>query len=125
MHINADWQNPLIVLKNKSVAIQFQQVVVLWLIAMFGIDYPAEATPDLLRQMIAAIVKKENIRVLSATYDSLAERYPLSVDAVAEAAKYAAGIFYSRVAVMVVTTLTTFVQSGRCAIIATWCATPW
>ena len=118
-------QNPLVVLKSKSVAIRLQQVVVPWLIAMFGMDYVSEATPDLLRQMIAAIVKKENIRGLSATYDSLAERYPLTVDAVAEAAKYAAGIFYSRVAVMVVTTLTAFAQSGRCAIIATWCATPW
>jgi hypothetical protein len=91
MYINADWQNHLVVLKNKSLSIRFQQVVVQWLIAMFGIDYPAEATPDLLRQMIAAIVKKENIKGLSATYDSLAERYPLTVDAVAEAAKYAAG----------------------------------
>jgi hypothetical protein len=84
-------QNPLVVLKTKSVAIQFQQVVVQWLIAMFGMDYVSEATPDLLRQMIAAIVQKENIKGLSATYDSLAERYPLTVDAVAEAAKYAAG----------------------------------
>ena len=81
--------------------------------------------PDLLRQMIAAIVKKENIKGLSATYDSLADRYPLTVDAVAGAAKYAAGIFYSRVAVLVVNTLTTFAQNGRCTIIATWRATPW
>jgi hypothetical protein len=87
-------QNPLVVLKTKSVAIRFQQVVVPWLIAMFGMDYVSEATPDLLRQMIGAIVKKENIKGLSATYDSLADRYPLTVDAVAEAAKYAAGIFF-------------------------------
>jgi hypothetical protein len=82
------------VLKNKAVAIRIQQVAVPWLIAMFGIDYIAEATPDLLRQMIAAIVKKENIKGLAATYDSLAGQYPLTVDAVAEGAKYAAGIFF-------------------------------
>ena len=40
-------------------------------------------------------------------------------------AKYAAGIFYSRVAMLVMNPLTTFAQNGRCAIIATWCATPW
>ena len=57
------------------------------LISMFGIDYVAEATPDLLRQMISAIVKKENIKGLSATYDSLAGQYPLTVNTVAEAAK--------------------------------------
>ena len=71
-------------------AIRIQQVAVPWLIAMFGIDYVAKATPD---QMIAAIVKRENIKGLSATYDSLAGQYPLTVDAVAEAAKYAAGNF--------------------------------
>ena len=81
-------------LKNKAVAIRIQQVAVPWLIAMFGIDYIAEATPDLLRQMIAAIVKKDNIKGLAATYDSLAGQYPLTVDAVAEGAKHAAGIFF-------------------------------
>jgi hypothetical protein len=122
-------QNPLVVLKTKSVAIRFQQVVVPWLIAMFGMDYVSEATPDLLRQIIGAIVNQENIKGLSAIYDSLAERYPqdnpLTIDAVAEAAKYAAGIFYSRVAVLVVNTLTASAQNGQCAIITTWCATPW
>ncbi len=114
-------------LKSKSVAIRIQQVVVPWLIAMFGIDYVAEATPDLLRQMIAAIVKKENIKGLSATYNSLAGQYPLTVDAVAEAAKYAAGNFCCLPLHfwLVVDILTAFVQNGRCAIIATSCATPW
>jgi len=51
---------PFVVLKTKSVAIRFQQVVVPWLIAMFGMDYVSEATPDLLRQMIGAIVKKDS-----------------------------------------------------------------
>ena len=106
-------QNPLVVLKTKSVAIRFQQVVVPWLIAMFGMDYASEATPDLLCQMIGAIVKKENVKGLSATYDSLSDRYPLTVDAVAEAAKYAAGIFFPCVAVLVVNTLTAFAQNGR------------
>ena len=63
--------------------------------------------------MIGAIVKKENIKGLSATYDSLADRYPLTVDALAEAAKYADGIFFvSRVAVLVVNTWTAFAQNG-------------
>ncbi len=66
-----------------------------WLIAMFGIDYVSNLIPDLLRQMIVAIVKKENITGLASTYDSLAEQleYPVTVDAVAESAKYAAGNF--------------------------------
>ena len=101
-------QNPLVVLKTKSVAIRFQQVVVPWLIAMFGMDYVSEATPDLLSQMIAAIVKKENIKGLSATYDSLAERYPLTVDAIAKATTR---VNFSCFAILVVNILTAFAQN--------------
>ncbi len=74
--------------------------------------------------MISAIIKKENIKGLSATYDKLAERYPLTVDAVAQAAKYAAGNFFSCVAMLLVNTLTVFAQTGRCTVIAWWCVTP-
>ena len=50
---------------------------------MLGIDYPSNTTADLVRQMVAAIVKMDN--------DALADEYPETADAIAEVAKYAAG----------------------------------
>ena len=41
--------------------------------------------------MVAAIVKRDNIKNLGQRYDALAEDYPETADAIAEAAKYAAG----------------------------------
>ena len=58
---------------------------------MFGIDYVTKATVDVVRQMIAAIVKKENIKGLGPTYDSLVDTYPMTADHIAEKTKYAAG----------------------------------
>ena len=84
-------QNPLSVLLEKAQAIRIQKTVVPWLIAMFGIDYVTETTADVVRQMIAAIVKKENIKGLGPTYDSLVDTYPKTADHIAEKTKYAAG----------------------------------
>ena len=58
---------------------------------MLGIDYPSNTTADLVRQMVAAIVKRDNIKNLGPLYDTLAEEYPDTADAIAEAARYAAG----------------------------------
>ena len=58
---------------------------------MFGINYPSSTTADVVRQMVAAIVKRDNIKNLGPLYDALAEEYPDTADAIAEAAKYAAG----------------------------------
>ena len=58
---------------------------------MLGIDYPSTTTADLVLQMVAAIVKRNNIKNLGPRYDALAEEYPDTADAIAEAAKYAAG----------------------------------
>jgi hypothetical protein len=80
-------------LKKKPNAIRIQQTVVPWLIAMFGIDYIAQVSPEILRQMIAVVVKKENLKGLGHTYDKLAEEYPHTVTELAERAKYAAGSF--------------------------------
>ena len=52
--------------------IQLQQLVVPWLIAMYGGDYPQQGTPDQMRQVLAALVKRDNIKGLSATYNALA-----------------------------------------------------
>jgi len=65
------------------VSIVLQKSIVPWLIAMLGIDYPSNTTADLVRQMVAAIVKRDN--------DALADEYPETADAIAEVAKYAAG----------------------------------
>ena len=61
---------------------------------MLDIEYPSTTTADLVRQMVAAIVKRDNIKNLGQQYDALAEEYPETADAnhaIAEAAKYAAG----------------------------------
>ena len=55
------------------------------------VDYPSNTTADLVRQMVAPIVKRDNIKNLGQRYDDLAEEYPETADAIAEAAKYAAG----------------------------------
>ena len=86
-------QNPLCVLESKKVTIQLQQAVVPWLIAMFGIDYPTEATADVVRQMLAAIVKRDNIKGLGASFDNLVAEYPTTADEIAEKTKYGAGDF--------------------------------
>ena len=84
-------QNPLTALEHKAVSIALQKSIVPWLIAMLGIDYPSTTTADLVRQMVAAIVKRDNIKNLGPRYDALAEEYPDTADAIAEAARYAAG----------------------------------
>ena len=72
-------------------SIALQKSIVPWLIALLGIDYPSTTTADLVRQMVAAIVKRDNIKNLGPRYDALAEEYPDTADAIAEAARYAAG----------------------------------
>ena len=84
-------QNPLTALEHKAVSIALQKSIVPWLIAMLGIDYPSNTTADLVRQMVAAIVKRDNIKNLGPLYEVLGEEYPDTADAIAEAAKYAAG----------------------------------
>ena len=93
-------QNPLTCLehRDKAVSIVLQKSIVPWLITMLGIDYPSNTTADLVRQMVAAIVKRDNIKNLGPLYDALADEYPETADAIAEAAdaiaeaaKYAAG----------------------------------
>ena len=78
-------------MEHKAVSIALQKSIVPWLIAMLGIDYPSTTTADLVRQMVAAIVKRDNIKNLGPRYDALAEEYPDTADAIAEAARYAAG----------------------------------
>ena len=85
-------QNPLTCLEHKAVSIALQKSIVPWLITMLGIDYPSNTTANLVRQMVAAIVKRDNIKNLGPLYDALADEYPkTAADAIAEVAKYAAG----------------------------------
>ena len=84
-------QNPLSALEHKAVSILLQKSLVLWLIALSGMDYPSKITADLVRQMVAAIVKRDNIKNLGERYDALAEQYPETAEVIAEAAKYSAG----------------------------------
>ena len=58
---------------------------------MFGIDYPSSTAADIVRQMVATIVKRDNIKNLGQWYDALAGEYPETANVIAEAAKYAAG----------------------------------
>ena len=84
-------QNPLSALEHKAVSILLQKSLVPWLIALFGIDYPSKITADLVRQMVASIVKRNNIKNLGKRYDALDEQYPETAEVIAEAAKYSAG----------------------------------
>ena len=76
-------QNPLSALEHKAVSILLQKSLVPWLIALFGIDYPSKITADLVRQMVAAIVKRDNIKNLGERYDALAEQYPETAEVIA------------------------------------------
>ena len=76
---------------HKSVSIVLQRSVVPWLIALFGLEYPAKTNTDIVRQMVAALVKRDNIRGLDESYDQLAEQFPETVEAIADAVKYTAG----------------------------------
>ena len=78
-------------LLHKSVSIVLQKNVVPWLIALFGLEYPAKTNADIVRQMVAALVKRDNIRGLGERYDQLAAQYPDTLEAIADAVKYTAG----------------------------------
>ena len=54
---------------------------------MFCIEYSSNTTADLVLQMVAAIVKRDDIKNLGQRFDALAEEYPETADAIAEAAK--------------------------------------
>ena len=54
-------------------------------------DYLSKITADLVRQMVAAIVKRDNVKNLGKRYDALAEQYPETAEVIAKAAKYSAG----------------------------------
>ena len=82
-------------LEHKSVSILLKKSHDQWLIALFDMDYPSKITADLVCQMAAAIVKRDNIKNLGQRYDALAKEYPDTADAIAEAAKYAAGPVYT------------------------------
>ena len=84
-------QNLLSALEHKAVSILLQKSLVLWLIALFCMDYPSKITADLVRQMVAANVKRDTIKNLGEQYDALAEQYPETAEVIAEAAKYSAG----------------------------------
>ena len=72
-------------------SIVLQRSVVPWLVALFGLEYPVETTADIVRQMVAALVKRDNIKGLGGRYDQLAAQYPDTVEAIADAVKYTAG----------------------------------
>ena len=55
-------QNPLTALEHKAVSIALQKSIVPWLIAILGIEFPSNTTADLVRQMVAAIVKRDAIK---------------------------------------------------------------
>ena len=81
-------------LEHKSVSIVLLKNIVPWLVALFGLEYPVKTlktTADVVRQMVAALVKRDNIKGLAERYDQLAEEFPERVEAVADAAKYSAG----------------------------------
>ena len=67
-----------------------QKSVVPWLVALFGLEYPVNTTADIVRQMVAALVKRDNIKGLAERYDQLAEQFPETVEVIAEAVKYTA-----------------------------------
>ena len=78
-------------LEHKSVSIVLQKSVVPWLVALFGLEYPVKTTADIVCQMVAALVKRDNIRGLGERYGQLAEQFPETVEAIADAVKYTAG----------------------------------
>ena len=61
------------------------------MVALFGLEYPVKTTADIVRQMVAALIKPDNIRGLGEGHDQLAQQFPDTVEAIAYAVKYAAG----------------------------------
>ena len=78
-------------LEHKSVSTVLQKSIVPWLIALFGLEYAVKTTANVVRQMVAALVKRDNIKGLAERYDQLAEQFPETVEAIADAVKYTAG----------------------------------
>ena len=46
-------------------SIVLQKSVVPWMVALFGLEYPVKTTADVVRQMVAALVKRDNIKGLA------------------------------------------------------------
>ena len=63
-------QNPLSALEHKAVSILLQKSLVPWLIALLSIGFPSKITANLVCQMVAAIVKRDNIKNLGERYDA-------------------------------------------------------
>ena len=70
-------------------SIFLQKSLVPWMIALFGMDYPSKIATDLVRQIVATIVKRDSVKNLGKRYDALAEQYPETAEVIA--AKYSAG----------------------------------
>ena len=68
-----------------------QKSIVPWLVAIFGVDYPTQITADIVRQMVRALVKRDNIKGQGEIFDALVDEHPETFDMIAEAAKYFAG----------------------------------
>ena len=73
-------------------SIVLQRSVVPWLVTLFGLEYPVKTTADIVRHMVATLVKRDNIRGLGDHYDQLVEQFPETVEAIADAVKYTAGL---------------------------------
>ena len=53
-------QNLLSILSEKGVSTVLQKSIVPWLVASFGVDCPTQITADIVRQMVRALVKRDN-----------------------------------------------------------------
>ena len=42
-----------------------QKSIVPWLVATLDVDYPTQITADIVRQMVGALVKRDNVKGLS------------------------------------------------------------
>ena len=58
-------------MSDKGVSTVLQKSIVPWLVAIFGVDYPTQITADIVRQMVRALVKRDNIKGLGERFDPL------------------------------------------------------
>lgn len=80
-------QGPLAIFdKNRVVAQQLQLSLVPWLISRFGVAYKRDGSPDVVREMIVALIERDNISGLGKEIDLLKDRHAKAFDGIARRA---------------------------------------
>jgi hypothetical protein len=80
-------QGPLIIFSgDRKLAQALQGSLVPWLISRFGVTYKRDGSPDIVRNMIAALIARDDIGGLGREIDLLKDRHVKAFDAIAKKA---------------------------------------